>query len=240
MGEIILNERAWIEDALTNHTLGNKPYETLGRLARYYFADGYKKTHIGRMLEDFLLRCDPTVNLVQWQNVIDDCVKRCDKHKLVDIAGIVITQNELNALIEMESVLEKRLLFTLLCLAKYGNAVNPKNNGWVNRDQKEIFALSNVTLSLSRRALLLNDLWQSGYISYSKVIDNVNVRVEIVDDASEPVILISDFRNLGNQLMYYLGDKSYMPCQICNLMIKRHSNRQKYCKFCAVEIDNAA
>ena len=43
---IILNERAWAEEAITYKSLGKKPSETLLRVARYYFDEQYSRQEV--------------------------------------------------------------------------------------------------------------------------------------------------------------------------------------------------
>lgn len=83
---------------------------------------------------------------------------------------------------------------------------------------------------------MINDLWTLGYIGYSRVVDNININVKIIDDDSPVEIFVNDFRNLGNQYMRYCGEK-YIECQNCGKIIRQNKNVQKYCTECAVEID---
>ncbi len=238
MTEIVLNEKQWVEEALESGRLGSKPSETLGRLARYYYGMGYKKTEISRMLEEFMIRCDPTINIVRWQPVIDYSVKNADKYAMINIQSIPITKEEINRIKVLPGVLWQRLMFTLLCLAKYGDAINQRNSGWVNREAREIFSLANVAVTIKRQALLFNDLWRLGYITYSNIVDNINVSVNIISpitNEAEVAMNVTDFRNLGNQYMMHVGD-GYMTCQNCGLIIKKTSTRRKYCPNCAIDI----
>lgn len=237
MAEIILNEKQWVEDAIQNATLGSKPAETLGRLARYYREQGYKKGESAKMIEEFMIRCDPTVNVIRWQSVIESSIKYAQQGSLINIPPINVTAKELSKISEIPGVLLRRLMFTLLCLAKYGNAVNPRNNSWVNRETREILALANVKVTVRRQALLFNDLRNAGYIGFSNIVDNINVYVKIIDDETEDAVMqIDDFRNLGNQYMQYIGD-GYMNCGHCGVVVKRSSPNQKYCKVCAVDVN---
>lgn len=236
MSEIVLNEKQWVEDAIEASSLGSKPSETLGRLARYYHEMGYKKSEVSKMLEEFMIRCDPSANIVRWQPIIDGSVKRAWKGSLIQVDPIEITQGELEKISKLSGVLRQRLMFTLVCLAKYGNAINPRNNSWVNRDIRDILALANIRTAVRRQSFLFNDLWREGYIGFSNIVDNINVNVRILDDEGSAVMRIDDFRNLGNQYMQYIGD-GYMVCQHCGLVIKRNSSRQKYCKDCAADIN---
>lgn len=236
MTNIVLNERACAEYALDNLSLGAKPIETLGRVARYYYSIGYKKKDIGSLLEDFMLKCDPAINIVKWQAAIDRQVSNADKYELIDISGISITRAEIDKIQQIDGKLLQRLMFTMLCLARYGNAVNPKNNNWVNKKDKEIFSLANISLTTKRQSLMINDLWTMQYIGFSRVVDNININVKIIDDSSPTVLYISDFRNLGNQYMRYCGEK-YIECECCGKVVKENHGKQHYCNECAIEID---
>lgn len=242
-GNIVLNERACAESALENLSLGTKPVETIRRVGKYYYSLGYKKAQIAKLLEEFLIKCDPNINIVKWQGMIDSIVKSVDKYKLIEIAGIPITKSEIEAIRAIDTKHYKnsqlqRLMFTMLCLAKYSNALNPANNNWVNRQDKEIFSLANIVITSKRQSLMINDLWKLDYIGYSKVVDNININVKIVDDTSEQVLFIDDFRNLGNQYLMYFGDDGkYKRCECCGKVVKVTSGRQKYCPDCAVDIN---
>lgn len=236
MKNIVLNEKACAEYALENFILGSKPTETLGRVARYYYSIGYKKKEIGSLLEDFMLKCDPTINIVKWQGTIDKLTSMSDKYALFDIPGVSITQNEMEKIQTIEGKMLQRLMFTMLCLAKYGNEINPTNNNWVNKKDKDIFALANITATQKRQSLMINDLWTRGYVGYSRVVDNINLNIKIISNDSPQVLFVSDFRNLGNQYMRYCGEK-FIECQSCGKVVRQNKNVQKYCNECAIEIN---
>lgn len=234
--DIILNEREYVERLLTENILPNKPVAAISRIARYYYHAGYKKQAIGPLLESYILRCDPCANIVKWQNVIDRSVRSSDKYDLIEIDCIPITQAELDICKGLEMVRFQRLMFTLICLAKLSNAITKSDAGWVNVKDKEFFRLANVAVTIKEQSLMLNDLRESGLVSFSKKVDNVNVRVDCLDKDGDPVAYVSDFRNLGNQYMLYTGS-AYMNCVMCGLTIKRTGRRQKYCPSCSAEVN---
>lgn len=233
---IVLNEREYAMAALQRCDLGAKPLETLGRIAKYYRSEGYKKTEIHRMLESFVLKCDPSINIVKWQDAIAKQVKGTDKYSLVEIDGIPITQKELDICNSLSGKQVKRLMFTLICIAKFNNAANDKNNGWVNRQDNEIFRMANVTTPIKRQSLMLNDLRELGLIRFSRKVDNININVTCIDDNGDPALIITDYRNLGYQYMKYCGEP-YFECASCGIVVKRGSNIQKYCRDCAVDVN---
>lgn len=233
----MLNEREYVEGILDGCVLGPKPTETLSRIARYYFSVGnFKKSEVHTELENFMLRCDPAINLVKWQDTIDRIVKSATKFPLIHIESVPITEKEMDICDSLDGVQNRRLMFTLICLAKYSDLVNEKNDGWVNRPDKEIFKLANVVTSIKRQSLMLNDFRSAGLIRFSKKVDNVNINVQCIDNDGSPVLEINDFRNLGYQYMRFHGG-AYIECEECGLVIKKRSNAHKYCHDCAVDVN---
>ena len=226
-------------DAIESLSLGKRPYDTIVRVAKYYKSEGYSKADIRKKVEQFMIRCDPTISLVKWEASINSALAVAEKYPLICIDGVEITKEELMIIDSISGVLLQRLLFTLVCLAKLGNAMNPKNNNWVNRPQNEIFKLANINITSKRQSLMINDLWRAGMVEYSKLVDNTNLRVTAVCDGIY-YATIDDFRNLGNQYMQYLNDgEGYFNCEICGITLKQRGRNQKYCECCAEEMNRS-
>lgn len=236
MREIILDEAQWVESALESPSLFGNPVGTLAKVAKYYHSRGYKKTEIRDKLEDYLKRCEPDFPIIKWHKLLDNLTKNAGKYKLIRIDGVKITKTEMSKIGELGSVWARRFMFAILCIAKYWNAVNESNNNWVNLPSRDLFIFANDEhMSSMRQSLMINDLWKKGYLGYNKIVDNVNLQVNIVDDDDE-ALFVTDFRNLGNQYMRYVNPSAYMECQCCGCVVARRSNRQKYCKKCADKI----
>ena len=124
---LILNEYEWAENMIREHELGNKPVETLSRVARYYHANHYSKHEIRSLLDDFLLKCDPSASLPKWSDTLDKVVKSCNKYSLVILDGVDVSYDELEKIEKLNGKQIRRLAFTLLCSAKYWDAVSETN-----------------------------------------------------------------------------------------------------------------
>lgn len=233
---IVLDERDFAERKLLSPEIGSRPGETLGRIAKYYYASGYTKKDTVKLLRDYLQKCDPKINLVRWDGLIKSSADYAEKRQLVEIDSIPITQKELDTVGKLGSRRLQRLLFTLICCAKFGNTTNPTNKNWVNIQDKEIFIMANVTVSCETQSLLLNDLMTMGLVGYSHVIDNTNICVCCLDNQGAPVLNITDFRNLGYQYQRYMGE-AYITCDKCGITVKKTGRRQKYCCSCAEDIN---
>lgn len=236
---IVLNENEWAEEMIKKKSLGSKPFETLSRVAKYYLDNNYTKKEVRSMLDMFLLQCEPTASLPKWSDTLDYAVTRAMKYNSIKIDSIKITQSEIERIDKLSGKQTKRLAFTLLCLSKYWDAVNPQCDHWVNNKDSEIMRLANINTSIKRQSLMYHTLNEEGLIKFSKKIDNTNVRVCFIDNNSPVVMYIDDFRNLGYKYLKFRGEP-FFECQNCGITTKYNNpsniGRQKYCKDCAVEV----
>ena len=86
---------------------------------------------------------------------------------------------------------------------------------------------------------MLNDLRDAGLVEFGKKVDSTNIRVTCIDDDSPVVARITDFRNLGFQYSMLNGER-FIECACCGMVVKPASNRQKYCKSCALEVNRTS
>lgn len=170
-----------------------------------------------------------------WNSIVEKYAGNADKYKLVECDGVWITENELCRIESLHNKVLERLCFTLLCLAKFGNFKNPDNHNWVAESGSEIYRLANISASAFDRELKINALRELGLIAFAKRVDNLKIQVMYIDENSENKLFIKDFRALGNEYLLYKGE-SCLKCSNCGLLIKRKSNRQKYCKECSEKI----
>ena len=219
-------------------SLGNKPFETFRRVARYYLDKDYPKKEVRKMLDIFLLKCDPSASLPKWSKTLDIALTKALKYNMINIEYIGITQSEMMKISRLQGIQTQRLAFTLLCLSKYWNTVNPASNFWVNNKDSDIMRMANINTSIRRQSEMYHYLMETGMIRFSKKVDNTNIRVCFADDNSV-AMKITDFRNLGYQYLKYIGEP-YFECQNCGITSKfsntAKGGKQKYCKNCASQV----
>lgn len=235
---IVLNEYEWAERAIKDKALGKNPYETLSRVAKYYTYKNYTRKEVRRLLDEFLLQCEPAVSLVTWSDTLDSAAKSATKYPLVMLDSIEITAPEMERIDSLPGKPVKRLAFTLLCIAKYMHSISESTNYWVTTPDNEIMKMANISTSIKRQSSMFGQLKDEGMIRFSKQIDNLSVQV-LFAEPGDTVLRITDFRNLGYQYMKYHGEP-YFECTHCGLTdkIKNPTNGrpQKYCPQCAAEI----
>ena len=234
---IVLNEHDWARECIETRTLGKKPFETLCRVAKYYLDKDYGKKETRKAIEQFLLQCEPTASLPKWADTLELALNRALKYDAIQIDSIEITAPEMARIDALEGKQIRRLAFTLLCLAKYWNLVNPNCDSWVNNKDSEIMRMANINTSIKRQSLMYYNLNELGMVQFSRRVDNTNVKVCFIEDG-ETVMTITDFRNLGYQYLKYRGEP-YFECANCGLVIKQNTSagrKLKYCRECAAEV----
>lgn len=233
---IILNEKKFAIECLENGFVGKKPFFTLAIIAKYYYYSlGYKKSKINNLLNEFMSKHYAGYHLdkLSWQDTIDSIVKKVNKYSLLEIDGVSITQSELRTISELNNPIKERVMFTILCLAKFGLARNPNSNGWVNTDSKEIFKMARVSCKALERELYIGDLFDRGLLELPMRNDNTSIRVTFIDTESPKELFISDFRELGYEYLKYKGE-NFIRCAECGILTRGNKNRtKKYCKDCA-------
>lgn len=238
---IILKENEWAETMIQSNNIGDHPFRTIRLVARYYLDQGYSEEEVRSHLRTFLSECGYSSTSYVWSVNLKKLLNRAEERQAIEVDMIHVTNTEMKKIDSLKSVRARRLAFTLLCLAKYWNLVNPINNSWVHNDEREILELANLNVDSKQRASLYHTLLDEGFLKFSKKISDTSVRILYVDenDTGEIACQVSDFRNLGYQYLKYHGEP-YMECQNCGLTIKiDHPNKwwnQKYCKKCAKEI----
>ena len=235
--DIIMNEYTYAENLLNKQDLkacdlGDKPSSTLNLLARYYREIGESDDEIKECLSDFLNRClKDKYKESKWIDSIFYQVIKSKKYNLKKVDNVIVTKSEMEIIQSVKGKSRQKVLFTLLVLAKYYNAVSDKNKNWTNLEYKKIFKLANVQLSIQNQALLINNLYNCGFVNVSKNVGKPNIQVNFVDNESDTVLTITRLKDLGKEYLMFCGE-DYIRCQKCGTLVKNYKNTNKYCKTC--------
>ncbi len=240
---VVLNETKLAEEILEKEETGNEPAATLFLLARYYrHRQNLTRKETAGKLDCFMQRCYKNYNPDLWAAMIENISDKALKYPLHEINAIRITESELERIRGIQNTKYQKLLFTMLCYAKLYNTLSENNNGWINTKIKELFRSARITVKYRKdKFLYLNDLEQTGLISFSVRNDNLNIRVNFIDMDSESVLEIQDFRELGYEYMKYMGEGNFTHCSRCHRLILKKSNKDfstKYCAECAKQAKN--
>lgn len=225
-----------MQDVLSNRNItvpvGDIPY-VLGIAGKYlYQRENLKPRKLKKSLKDLASRLTPKGNL-KYKELIDKIASGDNKKVPInEIEYISITESEIKVIDNLKTSSEKRVAFTLLCLAKYRNEYIENNSGWETFSFSDIFSMANCNLNSSDRARVINSLVTKELIKPSKKITNCNYQVLFIDEDenAEIVMKITDFRDLGNTVLFYFGD-DFDRCEICGRLIK-YKPKTKHRKYC--------
>lgn len=232
---IVINENEYAQQRIKNRNIGDNVYQTLTILSKYYYSQGMKRKAVCMELHNFLEIAYPkySFNKAYWTEVIERTATKNSKEKLFESDGVWITEPEWKAINELNNKILGKLAFTLLCIAKINNQRKSSNNNWVNTEIKEIFKLANISCSIDLRAKRLGIIIHSGLAEFAKRIDNLNLKVLFVNEEGKKKFLVNDFRDLGNEYLYRLGE-NYIRCAECGKLVKNNKyGNKKYCSTCA-------
>ncbi len=232
---IILNETKQANHILKTGELGSKPTSSLFLLGKYYSQKEQLNTEqTFCKLDEFMRQHEKNYNPALWESKLEDIAKKSAKYHLWELDGIPITQSELDNIAKPTSLKYQKLLFTMLCHAKFYNTLSQQNNGWVNTSIPELYKLARVTVKhRNDKFLYLNDIQQTGLISFSTKNDNLNIQINFVDMKGEPALTVTDFRELGYEYLKFLGSETFTQCIRCGRLIKKTNNKCRYCCDCA-------
>jgi len=244
---LILKENEWAKEMLDSIQLGKKPFETLKRIARYYFDQGYNKRDTRRLIDRFVFQCGESSTAKRWADKIERAISAAQKSAAINIECIRITKPEIETIRSLDNIQAQKLAFTLLCLAKYWNEAYPFCDSWVGSKDNEVMQMANIHASIRKQSEYFRILIESGLIRASKKIDNTSIRVLFITDG-ETEVEIRDFRNLGYQYLLHNGDAKFFQCQNCGIITRKNKiaaeedvqirgRKQKYCTECAVKVN---
>lgn len=234
--EIILNERTFAQRAIATGSIGKKPAQTLGCIAKYLCHEGYEKPQIEGTLHQFMQEHYADYNAVEWDGLISRLSARADARPLLQADTVTVTQSELSMIKALGSRPLERLSFTLLCLAKYALLFNPANGGWVTQKWSVLFRMAHVQAGKEKQASMLHRLREKELIEFSRSVDNLHIRVLFLRPDSEPACKLDDFREPG---LYYLSlqGERLIHCACCGKLLRPKTNNQKYCPGCRAEMN---
>lgn len=206
-------------------------------IAKYYYSDDLCVEELSNIIKKKILEFD--LDNYQEYKYHNKIVAICEAlfngnvdQNLKEREHLPIYETELSIINSLPNDKQKKLMFTLLAIARYMDC-----DGWINKktskDIAEVFKLANVSLTSDKRNELLHELYIHGYISFGKKVNNLNIKVKLAA-SGEIVYKVKEFINVGNQ---YIGNfkNGYKQCRKCGRIIKITYVNNQYCNKCMKE-----
>lgn len=235
--EIILKEKDFARNIISNSDPTISIYQCINLLARYYVNHTDETDDkIFELISNYIIT-NYNVSIRPYEEHIEKTIKKSCCYPLININKIDVTRSEFIMIQQLQNIKLEQLMFTLLILAKYYDIRNYNNNHWVNYSPHGLlpyFKLANLTGNLLEKQSMIKDLIVSGLLKSNKTPDKLNYQVLFTDYdiLSEVVYSVTKINNLGQQYLILINKGGY--CKECNAFIKYgKTKRKEYCKCCA-------
>lgn len=177
-----------------------------------------------------------------WDESIKNCIKSCKKSPYKKVDSVKITKKELDYIKSFNDIKKEKVLFVMLCLAKYNHFFYNRNGFWVNESLSLIFREARVHIKSTERLEFLRQLFLIGAYDMPYGTGTSSKKIMFVsEDEDDDVILeltAIDFEELAYTYLFYKdGFLGYIHCDKCGRLTKQKSNRQRFCRECAEEND---
>ena len=236
--KIVLDEYVVLDKALNDGIVDNRPTLTILVLAKHYLGEGCERDRVIFNINNFMCKHYQGYIFANWQKTIRNIVDKVNRRgdfNLVNIKEVMIYKEELNVVKSISNLKFERLAFTLLVYAKIYNILNKNNTNWVNAEFKDVLNDTGMRISRYDGALMVYELKKKGLLQPSRIVDSTNIKVLFAEDEGDVAFKVSHFDNIIDYYYQWLEPEKYMNCEVCNVPVKKTSNRRRYCNKCGRE-----
>lgn len=244
MNEFIFDELLTDKNMIGLHKITDKNIKQyIYKLAKYnYYVNHFSDDANYNAIVDYIKSHWNMFSGPDWHETIENSIKNCKKREYRMIESIKITKQELDYIKSFNDIRLEKLLFIMLCVAKYDHYYSDSCDYWLNRSVSFIFKQARVHVRVKERLELLRKLYLSGAFALSHKTGSSNKKLLYVSDNQNDEIAMEltevDFKELAYTYCYYTnGFSGYAHCSKCGCLIKKKSNRQKYCVECSIKTE---
>jgi len=231
---IIFCEKKYAENLLQNGFTKYMLQRDLSILAKYYKYLGRNKKEIWDLIVEFCKKYNSEFNEIRFYGKLQRAVDSVDKYRLRLEMDVIITEKELNSILQVGNQNYQKIFFIMLAIVKY-TKINPviinskkkkdqySDRFYVNARLTEILKLAKINVNKKERIDLLYSLESTHMITTTM---NGSYEINYIDipETSGSILMISDMNNLLSFFPFY--------CEGCGKRLDRLAKRHKKCKEC--------
>ena len=232
---MILNEKEYIERVINEGRKKSDNFFVVTKLLCIYYSQeyGYTKNKVNKKLIEFY---EKENNKFPDYYTLDMFNKYSRKHtnqrKLLEVNFIPIYKSEMEIIQELDNKINQRLLFTMMCLARYNNYLRCADYNYTNNDRYKIAKLAAIPGSKDEKMDRFGELIDIGLVSYAKKTMNTKINCMTDNFDQEIAIKITRIEDIANQYRLYCGE-DYVYCEDCGLLFRNSSTKPaKKCPTC--------
>ena len=241
----IINEKMHAEKLMeTGDISQRKTSRDLKYIAKYLLGNGFSEDYTISYLIDFMNNYNNSGS--RWKNTIIGIVKDIKKQNnyfLRDINEIRITQNEINAIKNInwfDTRLNDRMKRYAFGLIVYAKILRQKQkDGWVRIDNTSVFCddIGVKKQNVEIREKTFNKLQELGLLETPRKTGSDSIKVLFVDWEEHDDDIIIPLNRIEEFKEYYevCITKTKFICEECGMMFDTTKRNPRYCELCMKE-----
>lgn len=247
--KFIFDEKKEIEDLMDCMTLNVSRFANIiNNLSRYnFFVLGMDNNENVEIISHWLTIHCPKYNDFSYSSIVESYVKNASNYPLKSIQNIKIYQSELDYISNFTDIKKEKVLFVLLCVAKYQKEFFGYKNGKYICSTPDIFKMARVNIPVAEREMMMHELY--GPIGCSYRVDGAERYVTFMSDGenNEKVAFEmdeTDYLELAFKYLWWKNGKiGYSKCKKCGRLFRlnkengqlsnKNSNARQYCHECS-------
>lgn len=212
----------------------SNPRKSIWTLALYYIQiKNCNEKEVFQRVIDYISERDSDFYYEQYLNDINKCIKKAKKYEIKNIDKIVITKSEMDVIKSFNDIKKEKIVFVLVALAKYFNALYGNDRDCCFAKTRDIFKYARVVIPANERDYYLHFAYESGVLLPNfSVGSNMQLVGIISHNEEEPALILDeyDYKELAYAYLNY-KDGGYKRCAKCGCWFKTKSSEPnlKYC-----------
>ena len=201
----------------------SNPRKVIWTLALYYIQiKNCNEKEVFQKIIDYISERDSDFYYEQYLNDINKCIKKAKKYEIKNIDKIIITKSEMDVIQSFNDIKKEKIVFVLIALAKYFNALYGNDRDCCFAKTRDIFKYARVVIPANERDYYLHFAYESGVLLPNFSVGSNMQLVGVVSHDEEESALVLDEYDYKELAYAYLNYKNggYKRCKECGAWFK--------------------
>lgn len=206
----------------------SNPRKVIWTLALYYIKiKQVDEKNVFNLIVEYMSKHDSSFYYEQYLPDIKKCINKAKKYDIKNIENIVITKTEMNKIKSFNDIKKEKIVFVLVALAKYFNALYGNDRDCLFAKTSDIFKYARVVIPASERDYYLHFAYENEVLLPNFNIGSNMQLVGIIshddEDKAELTLNEYDYQELAYTYLNYKNG-GYKRCATCGSWFKIKSS----------------
>lgn len=202
----------------------SNPRKVIWILAQYYISIHKNDDKVAfENIKKYIEKHDSNFYYEQYISDINKCIRKAKKYELKNIDDIVITKSEMATIQSFDDIKKEKIVFVLIALAKYFNALYGKDSDCLFAKTSDIFKYARVVIPTSERDYYLHFAYEAGVLVPNFSIGSNMQLVGVISHKEDDEVALTlneyDYQELAYAYLNYKNG-GYKRCAKCGSWFK--------------------